>query len=49
MKKYVENGRAKLVKGDASSADDVNNVWKVATAEGPVDLIISTIGNVFLS
>jgi NAD(P)-dependent dehydrogenase (short-subunit alcohol dehydrogenase family) len=46
MKKYVESGTAKLVKGDVLNKDDVKKVYEVAgEGEGPgVEVILYSIG-----
>lgn len=44
IKPYVETGKAKLVKGDAMSFEDVSAAWKLASSEAPVDLVLFTVG-----
>lgn len=44
FKPYIESGKAKFHKGDATNYDDVLAGWKLATSEGPVDLILYTVG-----
>ena len=44
VKPYIQSGLAVLVKGDATSQEDVQNAWVAASKNGPVDFIIFTIG-----
>ncbi|KII93363.1 hypothetical protein PLICRDRAFT_101613 [Plicaturopsis crispa FD-325 SS-3] len=43
VQKYVQTGKARLVKGDALVRDDVQRAWDAA---GPVDAVVFTVGNV---
>jgi hypothetical protein len=45
FKPYIDSGKAKFIKGDAMSYDDVSAAWKVAISEGTVDLILFTVGS----
>ncbi|KAG8865883.1 hypothetical protein FRC20_009324 [Serendipita sp. 405] len=45
LKEYVSNGKARLVKGDALSADDIKAAWLGAVAVAPVDFIMFTVGS----
>ncbi|KAG8795714.1 hypothetical protein FRC16_009988 [Serendipita sp. 398] len=47
LKEYVSNGKARLVKGDALSADDIKAAWLGAVAVAPVDFIMFTVGTSF--
>lgn len=44
LKPYIESGKATLVKGDATSFDDVSVGWEKASSQGTVDLVLFTIG-----
>ncbi|KAJ8072961.1 hypothetical protein PM082_019824 [Marasmius tenuissimus] len=44
MSKYINAGKAFLVKGDALVKSDVENGWKKAGERGPVDLLLFTVG-----
>jgi len=44
LKPYIESGKATLVKGDATSFDDVSAAWKKASSQGTVDLVLFTVG-----
>lgn len=44
IKPYIQSGLAVLVKGDATSQEDVQNAWVIASKNGPVDFIVFTIG-----
>ncbi|PVG04668.1 hypothetical protein CPB86DRAFT_777947 [Serendipita vermifera] len=46
FKPYIASGKARLVKGDATSHNDVSAAWKVATQDAPVDLVMFTLGAV---
>ncbi|KAF9471437.1 hypothetical protein BDN70DRAFT_812147 [Pholiota conissans] len=44
IQKYVQSKKAQLVKGDALIVDDVRKAWAKASEEGPVDLLLFTVG-----
>jgi hypothetical protein len=44
FKSYIANGKAKFIKGDATSFEDISAAWKLATSNGPVDLVMFTVG-----
>jgi hypothetical protein len=44
IQRFVAARSATLVQGDALKEDDVRRAWSVASAQGPVDLCIFTIG-----
>ncbi|KAG8806110.1 hypothetical protein FRC17_005170 [Serendipita sp. 399] len=44
LKEYISSGKARLVKGDALSSDDIKAAWLGAVAVSPVDLIMFTVG-----
>ncbi|KAH7345738.1 hypothetical protein B0J17DRAFT_624850 [Rhizoctonia solani] len=44
MSEYIQNGLAKLVRGDALVQDDVQKAWDIANSDGQVDLIFFGIG-----
>jgi len=44
FKPHIDSGKAKFIKGDAMSYDDVSAAWKVAISEGTVGLILFTVG-----
>jgi len=44
IQKHVKSGKARLIKGDGLVLADVQNVWAVASADKPVDLLLFTVG-----
>jgi hypothetical protein len=48
FKPYIASGKARLVKGDATSSDNVRAAWTVATKDAPVDLVMFTLGMSYL-
>lgn len=44
MKLFVDSGSAKLVQGDALVESDVGRAWSTATSDGPVDVVIFSVG-----
>ncbi|KAG8925002.1 hypothetical protein FRC01_010811 [Tulasnella sp. 417] len=44
MKPFIESGKAKLIKGDALVQEDVRTTWTEANADGPVDVVLLTVG-----
>ncbi|CUA77729.1 hypothetical protein RSOLAG22IIIB_06743 [Rhizoctonia solani] len=44
MSDYIKSSKAKLVRGDGLIQEDVQNVWDIASSEGPVDLVFFGIG-----
>ncbi|KAG9014702.1 hypothetical protein FRB94_010549 [Tulasnella sp. JGI-2019a] len=46
MKPHIDSGSAKLVKGDALVETDMTAAWEAATSDGPIDVVIFTVGGV---
>jgi hypothetical protein len=44
VKPYIQSGHAVFVKGDATSQEDVDKAWGVASNKETVDLVLFTIG-----
>jgi len=44
IQKYVQSGKARLIKGDGLVLADVQNVWAVASLDRPVDVLLFTVG-----
>jgi hypothetical protein len=44
IQKYVKEGKARLVKGDALVKSEVKHGWDEAQEVGPVDLLIFSVG-----
>jgi len=44
MKSYIASGKARLVKGDALNREDVTRAWQSAIEDGPVDVLLFTLG-----
>ncbi|KAG9034150.1 hypothetical protein FRB95_013795 [Tulasnella sp. JGI-2019a] len=44
MKPFIESGLAELVQGDALSWDDGTRAWAQATLDGPVDVVLFSLG-----
>ena len=44
IQKYVESGHARLLKGDALVAEDVQRAWDEAAKDRPVDVLLFTVG-----
>lgn len=44
IQKYVQSKKAQLVQGDALVVEDVRKVWKKASEEQSVDLLLFTVG-----
>ena len=44
VQKHLQSGKARLVKGDATNAEDVKSAWAEAGKEKPVDLLLFTVG-----
>jgi len=44
VKPYIQSGHATLVKGDATSQEDVRKAWGIASSKAPIDLVLFTIG-----
>ena len=44
LKEYIANGKARLVKGDATSLEDMQAAWKEANQVAPVDVVLFTVG-----
>jgi len=50
LQNHIQSGRARILKGDATVADDVRKAWVEAgrgEREGEVDLLLFTIGEPF--
>ncbi|KAF8647490.1 hypothetical protein AX16_006695 [Volvariella volvacea WC 439] len=46
IQRYVQAGKAKLLKGDALVTADVQRAWEEGAKNGPVDLLLFTVGGV---
>ncbi|KAJ3514207.1 hypothetical protein NLJ89_g2500 [Agrocybe chaxingu] len=44
IQKYVKAGKARLLKGDALVKEDVQRAWDEARKDGPVDVLLFTVG-----
>ena len=44
VQKYIQSGKARLVKGDATNAEEAQSAWAEAGKERPVDLLLFTVG-----
>lgn len=47
IKPFIDSGKVTIAKGDALVVEDVRKAWQVATADGPVDVIIFSVGEFF--
>ncbi|KAA1479488.1 hypothetical protein DENSPDRAFT_934655 [Dentipellis sp. KUC8613] len=43
MQQYINDGKARIVKGDALSREDVARGWTAAAQDGPVDVLLCTV------
>jgi hypothetical protein len=47
IQRYVKNGHAVLVKGDALVSADVQKAWDTASKDRPVDFLLFSVGELF--
>jgi len=44
MKPFLDSASARRIKGDALNKDDLTNAWTQALSDGPVDVVLFTVG-----